>query len=318
MSAGWSFGERGVSPVVGVVTLVALVVALTAVSGGILFSLTQERDPAPGVSMSLESNPSEPGQVLVHEGGDVLDGENVEIRGVAAPEGLAGTELVAGEDHPVLATEDTVSVVWFGDHGTSYVLGEFSVPDDETLPEPDEGCGWVDSETNGGTDDVDVVGIVVACDVVTDRTIEVQNGGTIIGDTRSDTKEVDADDAHFYGDVTVDNNFNVQAGFVAGSVDSADLVKVDNSTVRGSVEAVDTVEVIAGSSVGGDVTSDTSLVKVLDSDVSGSVATDGSVKLQGATVGGHVYVDSSDFDCTDSTINGQDCGEYSPRDPDDY
>jgi len=36
------------------------------------------------------------------------------------------------------------------------------------------------------------------------------------------------------------------------------------------------------------------------------------------TVSGHVYVDSGDFSCSDSTINGEDCGTYTPKDPDDY
>lgn len=310
--------NRGISPVVGVVLTVAVVLVLASLSAGMVFSLVQEREPAPEVTMSLETGESGIEHVIIHENGDVLDGDNVEVRGVANPEGVGGQDLAAGERHPVVATDSDISVVWFGEHGTSYTLAEFDVPEEETLPEPDKGCPWVDSESNGGTDDVKVDGIVVDCDVVTDKVIEVQNGGAIIGDTESVLKEVDADDARLYGDVTVDDNLNVQDGLVAGSVASDDLAKVDNSSVWGSVETVDTVEVISGSSVEGDVVSETGLVKVLSSDVSGAVVTDGSVKLQDATVSGHVFVDSGDFDCTDSTIRGQDCDEYSPRDPDEY
>lgn len=317
--------------------LVGITVVLTALSAGMVFSLTQEQDPAPGVTMSLESQQSGPGHVIVHENGNVLDGDSIEIQGVGSPEGLNGEELAAGERHPVVAIDDSVAVVWFGDRDTSYVLQEFTVPADETVPEPDEGCPWVDSESNGGADDVTVGGVVVDCDVVTDKVVEVRNGGTVIGDTSSQGATIDADEARLYGDVDGEDTVNLQDSFVTGSVTSRTAdVKVDNTTVNGPVDAVTEVEVFNGGSVGGDAVSDTKNVnvdggsvagdavsdgkdvKVLDGEVSGSVAADGVVKLQDATVDGHVYVASGDFDCTDSTIDGQDCSEYTPRDPDAY
>lgn len=311
---------RGISPVVGIALLTAIVVALSVVTGGIFFSLGQERDPAPGVSMSLEAEDVGPVYLLVHEDGDVLDGERVEIRGIADAGTLAGEEVGAGDRHRIVPTEGTVELVWYGEHGTSYVIWEGSVPPEDTISEPDRGCPWVDGESNGGVEDVKVDGIAVDCDVETEKVIEVRNGGVVIGDTSSELKEVDADDAQFYGDVTVETNFNLQDGIVTGAVTSDDLVKIDNGTVGGSIGADNTIEVIDGSSVGGDVASDSDLVKVLSSDVSGSVATDasGSIKLQDATVSGEVYVDAADFDCADSTIGGQDCGEYTPKDPDEY
>lgn len=312
--------ERGVSPVIGVALLTAIVVALAVVTGGIFFSLGQEKNPAPGVSMSLEAEGVGATHLLVHETGDVFDGDRVELRGAADSKALGGGTVAAGDRHTVAPTDDTVELVWYGEQDTSYIIWESSVPEDETIPEPDEGCSWVDSESNGGVDDVKVDGIVVDCDVETEKVIEVQKGGIIVGDTNSELKEIDADDAQFYGDVTVENNLNLQDGIVAGTVTSNDLVKVDNGTVGGSVTADNTIEIIGGSSVGGDVASDSELVKVLASDVSGSVATDGSgsVKLQDATVSGDVYVDDANFDCTDSTIAGQDCSEYTPKDTDNY
>lgn len=310
-------GDRAVSPAVGVVLLVAISITLAAVAGSIAFSLTEERDPAPGVTMSLETGDA-PGDVRIrHENGDVLDGDRVELRGVADPDVLAGAEIAAGESQSVVPVDRRIDVVWFSNDGTSYVVWEFSVPASDTLPAPDEGCDWVDAESNGGVDDVKIDGIVVDCDVRTDKVIEVRDGGVIIGDTNSDTKEVDAQNAEFYGDVDVDNNLNIQDGEITGSVTSDDLVKVDGSTVGGPIEAVDTTEVIDGSTVDGDVTNEVGRVKVDDSVVTGSVASGDSVKLQDATVEGDVYVDDGEFDCTDSTINGQDCDSYSPLDPDD-
>lgn len=297
--------------------MVAIVVAIGAVSAVMLFGLSEEREPSPDVTLSLEATDRPAQHAIVHDTGDRLVGERVELRGTTDPDALDGSELTAGAREPIYPVDDTVEVVWHGDDGTSYVLWEFEVDPDETVPEPDERCPWVDTESDGGTEDVKMDDLVVACDVETDKVIEVQNGSVVIGDTVSESKEVDADDATFFGDVHVDNNLNIQDGLVTGAVDSNDLVKIDNSSVDGSIEAGDTTEVIAGSSVGGDVVSD-GLVKVLNSEVSGSVVSSHSVKLDGATVSGDVYVDSADFDCTDSTIDGQECGTYTPKDPDDY
>lgn len=298
--------------------LVAIVVVLAVVAGGIVLGLTEEREPAPEVTMSLETAGDIPGEhELVHDQGDTLDGDDVRLRGVANDGSLAGTDLSAADSRRVYATDETVEVVWFGEHGASYTLEEFSVDADVTVPPPDEGCGWVGDETNNGTANAKVDGIVVACDVETDKVVELQNGGAIVGDAASRAKLVDLDDSRIYGDVTVEKDVNVQDGTVGGSMTArTETAKVDNATVGGSVRAEKTVEVVNGGSVGGDAESGDKTVKVLDSGVDGSITADEQVKLDDATVGGDVYVDSSDFDCTDSTVGGQDCGEYSPKDPD--
>lgn len=309
--------ERAVSPVIGVALLIAIVVALAVLSGSLFLALGEERDPAPGVTMSLETTDMGATQALVHETGDTLDGDRVELRGVADDEALAGTEVGAGERQQIVPTDTDIELVWFGDDGSSYVIWEGTVPEDETVPEPDHGCSWVENNSDD-EGNVKAEGAVVDCDVRTDKVIEVNDDGVVIGNTDSNTKNIDADNAMFYGDVTGDTDVNAQDSLVTGAVISNDTAKIDNTTVGEGVDASDTVEVIAGSSTGDDVTSDTSLVKVLDSDVDGAIATDGSVKLDGATVEGDVYVNAGDFDCTDSTIDGQDCSAYSPKDPDDY
>jgi len=312
--------ERAISPVVGVALLVVIAVLLTAVTAGFVLELGTEREPAPDVALTLE--PADDGMAvahrLAHTDGDRLDGEQVTLRGVANPDGLSGGELSAGQRHSLYPVDTTVQVVWTGDHGTTYVLREFEVDPDDTVPEPDEGCDWVDSESNGGVDDVKVDGLVVNCDVQTDKVVEVSSGGAVIGDTASDAKTVDVDDGELYGDARAEDVVNVQDGTVAGSAVSATGdVKVDGSRVGGAARAQRTVEVVNDGSVDGDAVSDANQVKVVDGDVSGAVTGD-SVKLQSATVEGDVYVDPSNFDCSGSTIAGQSCSEYSPRDPDDY
>lgn len=320
MATGIQSRDRAISPVIGIVLLVAIVSILAAVAGGMFFELTREREPAPEITLSLEGDGAALGERwLVHDHGERLDGDKTEIRGIADPETLSGESLSAADRHRVVPVSETIRVVWFGEHGTSYVIREFSVEPEVTVPSPDEGCPWVDTESNGGVDDVKVDGIVVDCDIETDKVVEIQNGGVVLGDTESHTKLVDADDARLFGDVVVEKDVNLQNGTITGSVEAqTENVKIDDGTVGKSIQADKTVEVVDGSSVGGDAVSANKQVKVLSSSVSGHVATNGSVKLQDATVGGDVYVAGSNFDCTNSTVNGKDCGNYSPRDPGDY
>lgn len=310
--------DRAISPVIGIVLLLAVVVGLSAVSAGMFYSLNQETDPAPAVTMSLEPTNVGAVQILSVEQGPTLEGEQIEIRGGVELSELATRELSAGDQHQIVPTETTIEVVWFGSQDTSYVIWEETVSQEATAPAPDKGCSWVETESDGGIDNVKVIGDVVACDVETSKGIKVQDGGVIIGETTSGAKDIDADDATFYGDVEVETVFNLQNGLVTGSIQShtADI-KLDNGTVTGSVSATKVLEVLNGSSVAGDATSDDQ-VKVLSSEVAGSIVSDGSVKLQDATVEGEVYVDAASFDCTNSTINGQSCAAYSPRDPETY
>lgn len=329
--------DRAISPVVGVTLLLAVVVAISAVAGAMILGLTTDHDPAPEVHLAVTDGDHAAEHRLVHETGATIDGDQVDLQGALDPDVLAGANLTTGDRRAFYAHQSTITVVWYADTDDSYVLREFEVAPDDTVPEPDEGCPWVDAETNDGTDSATVDGIVVDCDVSTDEQVTVKNGGVVIGDTTSDLKDVDADDATFYGDAAIEKVFNLQGGLVTGSVDSATMdVKLDNATVGGDATADEVVELQGASVVEGDATSETNAVKVLDNSTvegdaisdadqvkvtDGTVAGDvygGSVDLADATVDGHVYVDAANFDCTGSTINGQDCGEYSPKDPDDY
>lgn len=325
--------RRAVSPVVGVALLVAIVVALSALTGGILLGLTEEPEPSPDVTFSMEATGMPGTYAVVHENGDRVDGSRIELRGAVDPDAMADSALSAGEQHTISAVDEIIEVVWFGDDGSSYVIWEFAVErdadpaqnvlpgvdDGSTVPQPDEGCEWVESESDGGTENVKIDGLTVDCDVETAKVIEVQTGGVVLGETVSGSSEVDADDAQFYGDVEVEAVANLQDTVATGDVTSGTAdAKLGNATVGGSVTAAKVVELTDDSYVGGDAVSDAKQIKVIESKVDGSVAGGGSVKLQDATVEGHVYVDPTDFDCTDSTVNGQGCGDYSPRDPDDY
>lgn len=323
---GYSGDQRAISPVVGGVLLIAIVLLLSAVTVGMVLNLDEEREPAPEVAMSLEPVETNSDEYrLVHKSGDRLDGDKVELLGVEDPDSMNGSTLAAGDRHTVVPTEETVRVIYHGEHGTSYTLHEFSVDLSSdgsrlSLPSADEGCSWVSTESSDGTDPVKVDGLVVDCDVTTDDTIEVLSGGAIIGDTQSNNKDLDLDDGTVYGDVTTDDVVNVQDGAVYGTVVSnTSDVKIDNSLVNESIEGQKVVEVTNDGTVEGDAVSTTKPVKVLSgSTVEGDITSGDSVKLTDATVKGDVYIDSEDFDCSNSTIDGQNCGSYSPKDPSDY
>lgn len=306
-------GNRGISPVVGVALLLGIVVALGAVSAYLAFGLADTSEPAPDVVFDPAAD-DEAEYVLVHESGDALDGDDLELRGTADPETATGTRLSAGDELRFYPISEEVVVVWHGESDASYVLERITV--DRPLPEPDVGCEWVDSETNGGTEDAKVDGLVVNCDVETDKVIEVQDGGVVVGTVRSDSNGLDADDAVIYGDVDVEAVANLQDGEVAGDVTSRTAdVKVGNGSVGGSIEAEKVAEIADDGLVEGTVESRDGEVTVLDSTVEGSVAASDGVKLQDATVGGDVDVDPTEFDCTNSTIGGEPCGSYTPESP---
>lgn len=306
--------RRAVSPVIGTILLVAIVVVLAALSAAILLDLTGETDPQPNVILDGErTNAFEP--LLVHDGGETLDGDRLELQGVADPEAAAGRTLADGDAVPIYPTEEEVTVVWFGDNDESYVLGRISI--ENPLPEPDEGCDWVEDETNGGTEQAKIDGIVVNCAVKTEERIEIQNDGVIIGDAMSQLKELDADDARIHGDVSVEKVLNLQDGRITGTASSSsEDVKLNNATVGGATTAQKIVELTGGSTVKGDIESKTKDVKVLDGSlVEDSVTADGLVKVEDSEIRGHVYTDPADFQCTNSVINGEDCDSYTPKDP---
>lgn len=306
-------GERAVSPVVGTLLLVGIVVVLGAVAAVVMFGLAEETDAAPTVVLDGEPVSDSYDYRLVHGGGERLDGDDLELRGAADPRVASGRWIGAGDAVEFYPTSERVTVVWRGDDGSSYELAELRVA--EPLPVPDEDCGWVDDQTDGHTDPITVDGTVVDCDVATDGQVTVRNGGVVVGEVVSDARELDADDATVYGSVDVEKVLNLQTGTIRGDATSrTGDAKVEDATVGGAVVA-ETVAEVTDSTVAGNVRSRTKDAKVFRSDVEGSVTANGTVKLEDATVAGDVYVDASDFDCTNTTIGGTDCGSYSPRDP---
>jgi len=287
----WSRSHRALSPVIGTVLLVAIGVLLATTSAYVVFGLTEEREPAPEVTLELASADPPAGYDLTLTNGEELDGEKVRLRGAADEEALVNRDLLAGDSVTVFPTDEGVELVWFGEHGSSYVLQEFDV--DPGVPEADEGCPWLSGRT---TADID---FVLHCDVVLSGDIDLESGGTVVGEVVSENNFVDIDNGGLtvYGPVRADQSVDIDDSNVTGSVTAGDDIAIDGAEIWGDVR-------------GPDVDIDTATVH-------GSVKSANEVDLDGVTVDGDVYAPS--LSCTDSpTIDGEPCSSYTPKDPSDY
>jgi len=324
--------SRALSPVIGTVLLLAIAVALASIAAFGVFGATDRAEPAPDVILELEPTDRPVAHDLVLTNGDPLYGEKVEFRGTADRTPLDG-ELQSGERLTVYPLEETVRVVWFGEYGTSHVLTRFEP--DPMLPPADENCNWVESQTGGATSSV-TVDLVVDCNVLTDGDVDLVDPGVVIGEVDSYQNSVDIDHGTVYGTVTANGPVDLDSATVAadvtagGDVTVTDESRVDGSiatgssgsididggsTVQGSLSAGDDLS-LASATVDGDVVGPD--VDIADSSIRGSVQATSGVSLDGASVSGHVYAPSGSFSCSDSTINGNDCSSYTPRDPSEY
>ena len=302
--------DRSVSPVVGGILVLAIVVMLAAVMLFMVNGLGDDTDPTP--QAQLEFAPAAEGSdyELQHLGGDELgDGDGrVVVEGVANESILESRSLTASESVNLTPLKETVRIVFHSDTGESYVLASF---DADPLPvSPDKGCEWVEDQTSDGSDDIEIDGIVVNCDVVTDGDVIVKNDGAVIGEV--DGKEVTLD-GKGYDDVNADGAVIMKPeSTVHGSVDAGGKLEVkDESTVDGSVDADGEVLVKTDSTVKGDVEAD-GKVNVNDgATVEGSVDATGNVKVKPvSTVEGDVDTDGELKIKDESTVGGSvDAGE---------
>ena len=133
--------DRAVSPVIGVILMVAITVILAAVIGAFVFGLgDQIQETAPNAQISItEIDVTGDTVTFVHNGGDTFhDGNTVEIRVTAAGEEVgsltpgddftdgqfrAGDQLTASGGTASIDDGDTIRVVWVGE-GRSNVIAQ--------------------------------------------------------------------------------------------------------------------------------------------------------------------------------------------------
>ena len=124
-------GERGISPVIGVIILVAITVLLAAVGGALFFGLVDSPQPAPETTLDVQADGTD--TVTLEVGaGDTITGQNTE-KLVIVVEGANGTarKTWAGEDNGVVDLSD--ERITAGQHVT---IGDATGPDTGDLTVP--------------------------------------------------------------------------------------------------------------------------------------------------------------------------------------
>jgi len=325
-----------VSPVIGVVLLLAVTVTLGLVVGpavigniGSLASETpngefafffEEGDEGGTDDFGTSLSAGDGLMIVEMESDRNLDPANVELQSETTGGSLLtdtpdsvyapGDLMRQGDTLRVAATRgETLRLVWTGtESDQSAVLSELRVPERGSsvppgVPEPTLGCDWLDSETASG--DLFVTqgsefeaGDVLACDSVS----STADGTVDIEGELTVVADIDADTVNLR-----DGGFST-GGDVYGSVTSAGDTDLAALSVTGPVTA------------GGDLTLDgvtaesgldsANAATVTDSTVSGTVVTGGDLTLDNTTVTGDIEVGGSLTCEGGSTVAGEDCTDY--------
>ena len=106
--------KRAVSPVIGVVLMVAVVVILAAVIGAFVLGLGGDQNQAPQASFSVDNGE------IIYEGGDAIDGGDIEVNGAAGDSTGTGA-LSAGDSIGSVNGDGTVRVVYTGNGGSTTI-----------------------------------------------------------------------------------------------------------------------------------------------------------------------------------------------------
>jgi archaeal flagellin N-terminal-like domain len=127
--------DRAVSPVIGVILMVAITVILAAVIGTFVLGLGQNVQSTPSASFDFDFNSSNNNVTVTHTGGDSLvEGDNAQDVNVTATTTSDWfeneTDISAGDSQSAnFSSGDTVRVVWTGTSGeSSAVLAEQDAP----------------------------------------------------------------------------------------------------------------------------------------------------------------------------------------------
>lgn len=129
--------DRAVSPVIGVILMVAITVILAAVLGAFVLGLgDQLQETAPNAQVSITEINEGANVTFAHNGGDTFNEDNTEeIRVTSGGELVesfditdfddnqfrAGDQETADEDGAVIESGDTVRVVWVGQERSSVI-----------------------------------------------------------------------------------------------------------------------------------------------------------------------------------------------------
>ena len=111
--------ERAVSPVIGVILMVAITVILAAVIGVFVLEFgSSVSDSPPTVQFDMTVNSDNNAKIL-HEGGDVFEADSVSITNNESEYTFESGSVSAGDESNSfnVSDRDTVRVVWESDNG---------------------------------------------------------------------------------------------------------------------------------------------------------------------------------------------------------
>lgn len=294
---------RGISPSLGVVLLVGIVLILAMTATYTVLNMTNEREPQPNSRLELKLADDGVTHVLVHDGGETLDGNKVTLQGAANPQALQGERVTSTDEIRFYPVSDTVQVIYTGEHGTGYLLRTFDSIE-ATVPEPDTGCEWVEQQTNGGTDPINIVDKTVSCDIETDGDIDVGQGGVVIGFVDSHWNNVDIDKGEVYGTITADGDVSIDQAVLHSGVDAGNDVTVDETEVGGPIQAGGNVDIASTADLVEGAVTASGQVSIDQGTIEGPVDSGGKAALSGRVTVKGSLTSGNDIDMEEGTIQG--------------
>ncbi len=123
--------DRGVSPVIGVILMVAITVILAAVIGTFVLGLGDSLEQAPQAQLDAEYDSGDDAIVLNHNGGDTLASENINISVVGDSEG----DVTDVESWTELSVGGTLSIDQTATAGDTYTVTVTHQPSQSILLE---------------------------------------------------------------------------------------------------------------------------------------------------------------------------------------
>ena len=131
--------DRAVSPVIGVILMVAITVILAAVIGTFVLGLGEGVQTTPQAKFNFDYNESGSELTITHDGGDAITSDNLEVVGngstttwTAAADAGSAVEVAAGSSALVtdVQSDETIRVVWADpDTDKSATVGKWAGPD---------------------------------------------------------------------------------------------------------------------------------------------------------------------------------------------
>lgn len=128
--------SRAVSPVIGVILMVAITVILAAVIGTFVLGLGDSVESAPQASFNFDLDEDSDELTISHRGGDNVDEADIEVTGTNEDGSVfTGSVFRAGDTKTVDVTGssgDTVNIVYVSD-GSRDIIGTYDIPEDADL-----------------------------------------------------------------------------------------------------------------------------------------------------------------------------------------